>query len=214
MNSSARVLQFSLVALLFPISSAVAVAQGGTIYKCNDATGGTFYTTDNPASSGSDCKPIPRTTVVVPPSPSTEEPATDAPSNSPTSAHGAAIPLRMEGGTLVLPVLINNRIALNFVIDSGAADVTIPQDVVLTLMRTGTLKRSDFFGTRIYVLADGSRVPSQTFRIQSLKVGARVVENVTGSVTPVQGSLLLGQSFLRRFKSWKIDNRRQVLLLE
>ena len=36
-------------------------------------------------------------------------------------------------------------------------------------------------------------------------VGDVVVENVTGSVAPAQGSLLLGQSFLGRFKSWSID---------
>jgi hypothetical protein len=46
------------------------------------------------------------------------------------------------------------------------------------------------------------------------RVGARVLENVVGSVAPVQGGLLLGQSFLSRFKSWSIDNQRQVLILE
>jgi len=32
-------------------------------------------------------------------------------------------------------------------------------------------------------------------------------------ITPLKGSLLLGQSFLSRFKSWSIDNERQVLIL-
>jgi predicted aspartyl protease len=27
------------------------------------------------------------------------------------------------------------------------------------------------------------------------------------------GAVLLGQSFLSRFKSWSIDNRRQILIL-
>src|SRR6202051_2396581 len=68
-------------------------------------------------------------------------------------------------------------------------------------MRTKTLKETDFLGEKTYVLADGSKVPSQTFRIRSLKVGDKVLENVNGSVASVQGSLLLGQGFLRRFKS-------------
>ena len=63
------------------------------------------------------------------------------------------------------------------------------------------------------MLADGSRVPSQTFRIRSLKAGNKVLENVAGSVASVEGSLLLGQSFLRRFKSWSVDNTKHVLLL-
>jgi predicted aspartyl protease len=102
---------------------------------------------------------------------------------------------------------------LDFVVDSGASDVSIPADVVMTLMRTGTLKDSDFLGEKTYVLADGSKVPSQTFRIRSLKVGDKVLQNVNGSIAPVQGSLLLGQSFLSRFKSWLVDNGKHALLL-
>ena len=131
-----------------------------------------------------------------------------------TRSSAVAIPLQKEGGTFVVPVLINNAITLNFVVDSGAADVSIPADVVSTLIRTGTLQQSDFIGERIYVLADGSKVPSMTFRIRSMRVGDRVVENVTGSVAPLEGSLLLGQSFLGRFKSWSIDNNKKALLLE
>jgi predicted aspartyl protease len=102
---------------------------------------------------------------------------------------------------------------LDFVVDSGAADVSIPADVVSTLMRTKTLKETDFLGEQTYVLADGSKVPSQTFVIRSLKVGNIVLENVNGSVASVHGSLLLGQSFLRRFKSWSVDNSKHALLL-
>jgi len=122
--------------------------------------------------------------------------------------------LQRRGGVLLVPVLINDKIPLDFIIDSGAADVSVPADVVLTLMRTGTLAEADFTGAQTYVLADGSKVPSQTFRIRSLKVGERVLTDVSGSVASVNGSLLLGQSFLSRFKSWSIDNARQVLVLD
>jgi hypothetical protein len=46
-----------------------------------------------------------------------------------------------------------------------------------------------------------------------MKVGDQVIENVTASITTVEGSLLLGQSFLGRFSSWSIDNDRLALLL-
>jgi clan AA aspartic protease (TIGR02281 family) len=133
---------------------------------------------------------------------------------APPSASGYSIRMKKDGGTYVVPVLINNAITLDFVVDSGAADVTIPEDVVMTLRRTGTIRDSDFIGERTYVLADGSRVKSHTFRIRSLKVGDRVLENVTGSVSSRQGSLLLGQSFLGRFKSWSVDNTKHALVLE
>jgi clan AA aspartic protease (TIGR02281 family) len=126
----------------------------------------------------------------------------------------AGIPLKKTGGTFVVPVQINGAITLDFTVDSGASDVTVPADVFSTLVRTGTIKNSDLIGEGTYRLADGSKTQSIIFVIRSLKVGDRVIENVRGSVGPSEGSLLLGQSFLERFKAWSIDNGRHVLLLE
>jgi predicted aspartyl protease len=109
---------------------------------------------------------------------------------------------------------INGAMTLEFGLDSGAADVSIPLDVFSTLKRTRTIKDTDILGKQTYILADGSKSQSITFRIRSLKVGDHVVENVTGSVAPAGGTLLLGQSFLGRLKSWSIDNAAEKLMLE
>lgn len=124
------------------------------------------------------------------------------------------VPLVKSGGIFTVPVLVNGIIPLSFMVDSGASDMSIPADVVLTLLRTGTLTDSDFIGTTKYRLADGSIVPSTTFRLRTVKVGDRVIENVVASMTGVEGSLLLGQSFLSRFERWSINNARQALELE
>jgi clan AA aspartic protease (TIGR02281 family) len=105
-------------------------------------------------------------------------------------------------------------ITLNFVVDSGAADVSLPADVVSTLLRTGTIQSSDFVGTQTYTLADGSQSLANTVFIRSLKIGDKVVENVRGSIAPANSPLLLGQSFLQRFKSWSVDNKNRQLLFE
>jgi clan AA aspartic protease (TIGR02281 family) len=123
------------------------------------------------------------------------------------------VPLVGDGGTFAVPVTINNQLTLKFVVDSGASDVSVPTDVVSTLTRTGTIADSDFIGSQTYKLADGSTVPSQRFLIRSLKVGDKTLENVTASIAPIAGQLLLGQSFLRRFKSWSIDNSGSALIL-
>jgi clan AA aspartic protease (TIGR02281 family) len=119
-----------------------------------------------------------------------------------------------DGGTFKVPTTINGQLTLKFIVDSGASDVSVPADVVMTLLRTGTITGSDFIGARTYRLADGSTVPSERFVIHSLKVGETTLDNVVGSVAPVAGSLLLGQSFLSRFKSWSIDNERRALILQ
>lgn len=69
-------------------------------------------------------------------------------------------------------------------------------------------------GSQTYRLADGSTVPSMRFRLGSLQVGDVSIENVVAALAPAEGSLLLGLSFLNRFKSWSIDNAKQALLLE
>ncbi|MSP30460.1 MAG: hypothetical protein EXR09_08470 [Acetobacteraceae bacterium] len=116
-----------------------------------------------------------------------------------------------DGGTVKVPVLVNEIITVHFIVDSGASDVSVPADVVRTLVRTGTITDGDFVGEQTYVLADGSKVKSKTFRIRSLKVGDHVLQNVMGSVEGIDSSLLLGQSFLSRFRKWSIDNTQETL---
>lgn len=118
-----------------------------------------------------------------------------------------------EGGTYAVPVQINGMLTLNFVVDSGASDVSIPADVFGTLMRTGTVTKDDMIGKAKYTLADGSVKEATTFRIRSLKVGQVSLENVQASVAEAAGPLLLGMSFLGRFPSFSIDTVQHQLVL-
>jgi clan AA aspartic protease (TIGR02281 family) len=131
----------------------------------------------------------------------------------PAAAPQEEVALEDDNGTFRVPVLINGAVRLSFTIDSGATDVTIPADVAMTLVRTGTITRPDFIGNQTFILADGSTMPSPVFRIRSLKVGNLELRNVAASITNVNGSLLLGQTFLSRLGSWSIDNRRHILAL-
>lgn len=123
------------------------------------------------------------------------------------------IPLGSHGNTYSVPVRLNDAITLNFVLDTGAADVAIPGDVVSTLLRTGTLTESDFVGRATYVLADGSKLPSLRFVLREVRVGNQSVRNVVASVTPVRADPLLGQSFLSRLPPWTIDYRQHALVI-
>jgi clan AA aspartic protease (TIGR02281 family) len=129
------------------------------------------------------------------------------------AAHAESISLVHENGTLQVPVVINGTTSLNFTIDSGATDVSIPANIFFSLTRAGTVSTQDFLDKRAYTLADGSTELSQRFRIRSLRVGNLELRDVIASVMPSTGSLLLGQSFLSRLKSWSIDNEKHVLLI-
>ena len=145
----------------------------------------------------------------------TPEPVPSGPVPSgPPDSETTQIRLRNHNGTLEVPVTINGAVTMPFAIDSGASDVSVSADVMEKLIQAGTVSRADFLGKQVYHLADGSAVSSETFRIHVLKVGDREVRDVMASITNDADSLLLGQSFLKRFRSWSIDNQRQVLLLK
>lgn len=123
------------------------------------------------------------------------------------------VKLTREGGTFLVPVQINGRLTINFTLDSGAADVQIPADVLLTLYRTGTVSDGDFLGSARYTLANRSTVPSDRFRLHILQIGDHSVYDVAASIGSVMSTPLLGQSFLSRLGSWTLDNDRHVLVI-
>ena len=137
---------------------------------------------------------------------------------NPPNAHKASgmlrVPMLYDGGAYRVPFVINDVLTIKFIVDSGATDVTIPIDIVRSLINTGTLTDSDFIGSNNYRLADGSVIVSKVFTLRSLKVGDRTIRDVRASVGSVNGPLLLGQSFLKKNKSWSIDNDRHELVIE
>ncbi len=118
-----------------------------------------------------------------------------------------------HAGAFVVPVVLNNVVAAKFIVDSGAADVSIPEEIASALMKSGTMTGADLLGSKTYMLADGTMLPSQIYRLASLRIGDMVMENVTVRIAAANSSLLLGQSFLRRLKSWSMDNDRQVMII-
>jgi predicted aspartyl protease len=124
------------------------------------------------------------------------------------------IPIVKQNGVYILPVKINGAIILNFVLDSGASEVTVPADVVSTLLRTGTIAESDFLPGTSSELADGSKIENSRFIIRELEIGGIKISQVPTTITPRARALLLGQSFLGRLESWSLDNKRQVLIIK
>ena len=126
---------------------------------------------------------------------------------------GESIRIQRQGGTYLVPVRINDAITLDFLLDTGASEVTIPADVFLTLLRTHTVGETDFLGTGSYILADGTKKESKRFHLREVQVGNHTLSNVVATVVPVQSEYpLLGQSFLSKISAWSIDNDRGLLI--
>jgi clan AA aspartic protease (TIGR02281 family) len=130
-----------------------------------------------------------------------------------SSAPAETVQMQPHAGGYLISGQVNGAISLDFVLDTGASEVSIPEEAAQALVRAGALTAGDFNGTGTYVLADGSRVRSKRVTLRELRVGDQTVAGVTASIGPVGSRPLLGQSFLSRFPSWMLDNQRHVLVL-
>ncbi|HET7086212.1 MAG TPA: retropepsin-like aspartic protease [Rhizomicrobium sp.] len=137
---------------------------------------------------------------------------TAAPAMAAPAVEAQMVHMEPFNGAFVIPVVLNNVLTEKFIVDSGAADVSIPADVASALRKLGTLTDADLLGTKTYMMADGSLVPSEIYRIASLRIGGLLVENVTVRITAEKSHLLLGQSFLSRLRSWSMNNAQQVMI--
>ena len=126
---------------------------------------------------------------------------------------GQIVAVEPHAGAFVVPVVLNDVLTAKFIVDSGAADVSITEDMVSTLMKSGTMTGTDHLGSKTYMLADGTMLQGKIYRMASVRIGGMVMEDVTVRIAAANSSLLLGQSFLRRLKSWSMDNARQVMII-
>jgi clan AA aspartic protease (TIGR02281 family) len=116
------------------------------------------------------------------------------------------------GGGYLIAGRVNDAVTVTFVLDTGASDVSIPENVARELERAG--KPSESLGTGTYVLADGSKVRKRRVLLRELTVGGQTVSNVAASISASGSPPLLGQSFLSKFASWTLDNERNLLVLK
>lgn len=119
-----------------------------------------------------------------------------------------------RGGVFVLSARVADSTEVYFIVDSGAATVQIPEEEVEEMKRAGKLTEADFMGRQRFALADGSIMQQRVFRLHSLQIGDRVMENVLATMGARKSRALLGQSFLRRLNWWKIDNVKNAIEFE
>lgn len=128
-------------------------------------------------------------------------------------AFAEEIKLRSIGGVYTVPVRLNNHLTMDFMIDTGAADVSLSDEIATRLLSTGIMSQGDFKGSQTYTVADGSSVTCRTLVLRSVRIGAREVFDVKGSACPGKAPLLLGQSFLKKLGPWALDYGREYLVV-
>lgn len=123
------------------------------------------------------------------------------------------IRLHKKSGVYHVPLRINDVLTRNFVLDTGAAEVVISEEVLKALKESGTLKQKNYLPRQTFLLANGARVNYPRVILDRISLGSHTVRNVPAVILKRKGALLLGQSFLSRLATWSLDNRRQLLIV-
>ena len=119
-----------------------------------------------------------------------------------------------KSGTYYVDVELAGVCCFKMMLDTGASDVSVPTSLWYAMLKDGAITREDHFDVARYRTANGV-VEGLRFRMPPMKVAGVTVHNVIGSVTKndTGRTILLGQSFLRKFKAWQIDNATGQLIL-
>lgn len=125
----------------------------------------------------------------------------------------SAIKLEKDNGVYYVWITVGG-ILKKFVLDTGASDVLLSESTEKELIDAGVIKKENYTTSALYRIADGSVVQCRRLVLPELKIGNYTVTNVTASVGVGSVPLLLGKSFLDKFKRWTIDNLSETLNLE
>ena len=110
-----------------------------------------------------------------------------------------SIPLRIQGNSLFVSVVINDKSPETMVVDSGASIVSLP----LRMAQRVGIRPKDSDPTITLTLADGSQIPAKLTTIPTMRVGKFSASNVRCAVLGPEAPAaepLLGMSFLGNFQ--------------
>lgn len=131
------------------------------------------------------------------------------------SSGNSSVDFYYQGGVIKVPAIINNTVRVEFVLDSGASDVSISLDYASVLVKSGTLTEYDYIGQEKYQLADGSVINAHKVVLREISIGNFTLHNIVASINEnMDAPLLLGQSFLQKFGSVKIDYNNEKIHFE
>ena len=97
-----------------------------------------------------------------------------------------------------------------FTLDSGCSEVILNEDLAKALKISGVIGPGDYLGVEMFVLADGSEVAVEKYRVSEMKVGSCEVQDFVVGVIE-EGGMLLGMGYLGLFESWELDQSTRTL---
>lgn len=123
------------------------------------------------------------------------------------------IKMQKQSGVYYLPCKVNG-LKLDFILDTGASNISISLSEALFMLKNGYLSEDDIKGSSYAQLANGELVKNTEIRIRKLLIGDLELSNIkAGIINNIDAPLLLGQSLLSRFGKVTIDYDNNLLII-
>ena len=126
-----------------------------------------------------------------------------------------SVPLEEAGGVYIASCKINDSDA-RFIFDTGAAAVTLSLEYYNKAVANGSLLKIDVLPEVVnFQIANGDIIEGRMINLRSFKIGDLEIRNVLATIISSQDSdMLLGQTLLKRFGSYTIDNNNNKLIIQ
>jgi clan AA aspartic protease (TIGR02281 family) len=121
------------------------------------------------------------------------------------------IKMQRINGIYHVPCKVNG-IPMNFVFDTGAADVTISITEAKFLIKQGLISKEDFIGNTNYQIASGDEIVGTKIYLKTIEIDGIILRNIPASIIHQQNApLLLGQSAIEKIGKYTIDGDKLIL---
>ena len=119
--------------------------------------------------------------------------------------------MEKEAGVYKVPCTVNG-VKMKFILDTGAASVSMSQSMAQFLLDGEYLSSSDFTGSGKSVLADGSVVNHAIVNLRDIEIAGMHIYNIEATVIEGQNApLLLGQTAISELGRVTIDGNRLMI---
>jgi predicted aspartyl protease len=118
-------------------------------------------------------------------------------------------------GYYEIPVELNGALKVYSLFEEGASDITISPDVALTLVKSGTITDRNWLTGPQFDFADGTVARSERFRLNSVKIGTKIISDVTCSISGyMEVPMILGKNVLSRMGNYTINAKTGTLTIQ
>ena len=119
-----------------------------------------------------------------------------------------------EDGLYYVPIRVNGQ-ELKFIFDTGASSICISSLEANLLLKQGQIIEDDIVGDVQSLIADGSTVHGTRINLREVELAGVTLHDVDAIVSDNNSApLLLGQSAMSRFGSFKVDYKKQTITFE